>query len=195
MSGSYVGSKQIMFPKLESHIWLKNVECEFFCLLLSTKFVVREEFAWHLPMKYYAGFMELSKKVSIIWPHVFYLALHKQTWNLAGTPFQIKYSSLYRTECFPFVHVILYVHFLVSDEDYILQFAPPFNRLELLQAQSCPDVITSHLDLLWTIGDFTVKLNNPIYEERGINSGFFPWSLISSWTLGILIPCVTAETS
>ncbi|KAL5181722.1 Decapping nuclease DXO, chloroplastic [Glycine soja] len=24
-------------------------------------------------------------------------------------------------------------------EDYILQFAPPFNRLELLQAQSCPD--------------------------------------------------------
>lgn len=33
-------------------------------------------------------------------------------------------------------------------EDYILQFAPPFNRLELLQAQSCPDAITSHLDLL-----------------------------------------------
>ncbi|KAH1267358.1 Decapping nuclease DXO, chloroplastic [Glycine max] len=32
-------------------------------------------------------------------------------------------------------------------EDYILQFAPPFNRLELLQAQSCPDVITSHLEL------------------------------------------------
>ncbi|QCD91498.1 decapping nuclease DXO homolog, chloroplastic-like [Vigna unguiculata] len=35
-----------------------------------------------------------------------------------------------------------------EDEDYILQFAPPFNRLELLQAQSCPDVITSHLELL-----------------------------------------------
>ncbi|WVZ12792.1 hypothetical protein V8G54_017322 [Vigna mungo] len=34
------------------------------------------------------------------------------------------------------------------DEDYILQFAPPFNRLELLQAQSCPDVIASHLELL-----------------------------------------------
>ncbi|KAG4987643.1 hypothetical protein JHK82_030005 [Glycine max] len=33
-------------------------------------------------------------------------------------------------------------------EDYILQFAPPFNRLELLQSQSCPDVITSHLELL-----------------------------------------------
>ncbi|XP_004511747.1 NAD-capped RNA hydrolase DXO1 isoform X1 [Cicer arietinum] len=35
-----------------------------------------------------------------------------------------------------------------ENEDYILQFAPPFHRLELLQAQSCPDVITSHLDLL-----------------------------------------------
>ncbi|XP_047177684.1 NAD-capped RNA hydrolase DXO1-like [Vigna umbellata] len=33
-------------------------------------------------------------------------------------------------------------------EDYILKFAPPFNRLELLQAQSCPDVIASHLELL-----------------------------------------------
>lgn len=35
-----------------------------------------------------------------------------------------------------------------SDEDYILQFAPPYTRLELLQAQSCPAVITSHLELL-----------------------------------------------
>ncbi|XP_057762806.1 NAD-capped RNA hydrolase DXO1 [Arachis stenosperma] len=35
-----------------------------------------------------------------------------------------------------------------ENADYILQFAPPFNRLELLQAQSCPDAITSHLDLL-----------------------------------------------
>ncbi|CAJ2645911.1 unnamed protein product [Trifolium pratense] len=35
-----------------------------------------------------------------------------------------------------------------ENQDYILQFAPPFNRLELLQAQSCPDVITSHLELL-----------------------------------------------
>ncbi|KAJ4959633.1 hypothetical protein NE237_019543 [Protea cynaroides] len=35
-----------------------------------------------------------------------------------------------------------------ENEDYILQFAPPFNRLELLQGQSCPDVITSHIDLL-----------------------------------------------
>ncbi|GFZ16559.1 glycine-rich protein [Actinidia rufa] len=34
------------------------------------------------------------------------------------------------------------------DEDYILQFAPPFNRLELLQGQSCPAVITSHVELL-----------------------------------------------
>ncbi|XP_057477188.1 NAD-capped RNA hydrolase DXO1-like isoform X1 [Actinidia eriantha] len=35
-----------------------------------------------------------------------------------------------------------------ENEDYILQFAPPFNRLELLQGQSCPAVITSHVDLL-----------------------------------------------
>lgn len=33
-----------------------------------------------------------------------------------------------------------------ENEDYILQFAPPFTRLELLQASSCPDVITHHLE-------------------------------------------------
>ncbi|XP_016708532.1 CBL-interacting serine/threonine-protein kinase 21 isoform X2 [Gossypium hirsutum] len=33
-----------------------------------------------------------------------------------------------------------------ENEDYILQFAPPFNRLELLQAQSCPDAITNHVE-------------------------------------------------
>ncbi|KAI4338439.1 hypothetical protein MLD38_023499 [Melastoma candidum] len=32
-----------------------------------------------------------------------------------------------------------------ENEDYILQFAPPFNRLELLQAQSCPDAIANHV--------------------------------------------------
>lgn len=35
-----------------------------------------------------------------------------------------------------------------SDEDYILQFARPFTRLELLRAQSCPDVITNHVEQL-----------------------------------------------
>ncbi|KAF5735457.1 decapping nuclease DXO chloroplastic [Tripterygium wilfordii] len=35
-----------------------------------------------------------------------------------------------------------------EDEDYILQFAPPSNRLELLQAQSCPDVIADHVEQL-----------------------------------------------
>ncbi|XP_068634054.1 NAD-capped RNA hydrolase DXO1 isoform X1 [Aristolochia californica] len=35
-----------------------------------------------------------------------------------------------------------------ENEDYILQFVPPSNRLELLQASSCPDVITSHLEQL-----------------------------------------------
>ncbi|XP_065877628.1 NAD-capped RNA hydrolase DXO1 [Euphorbia lathyris] len=32
-----------------------------------------------------------------------------------------------------------------ENEDYILQFAAPFTRLELLQAQSCPEPITSHV--------------------------------------------------
>ncbi|XP_071919339.1 NAD-capped RNA hydrolase DXO1-like isoform X1 [Coffea arabica] len=35
-----------------------------------------------------------------------------------------------------------------ENEDYILQFAPPFTRLELLQADSCPDAITDHVDQL-----------------------------------------------
>ncbi|KAK4489181.1 hypothetical protein RD792_004975 [Penstemon davidsonii] len=35
-----------------------------------------------------------------------------------------------------------------ENEDYILQFAPPFQRLELLQAQSCPDEITNHIQQL-----------------------------------------------
>ncbi|XP_043687100.1 NAD-capped RNA hydrolase DXO1-like [Telopea speciosissima] len=38
-----------------------------------------------------------------------------------------------------------------ENEDYILQFAPPFNRLELLQAQSCPDVITNHVKAIVSI--------------------------------------------
>uniref|UniRef100_A0A1D1XXH3 Decapping nuclease n=1 Tax=Anthurium amnicola TaxID=1678845 RepID=A0A1D1XXH3_9ARAE len=32
-----------------------------------------------------------------------------------------------------------------ENEDYILQFVPPSQRLELLQAQSCPDTITAHV--------------------------------------------------
>lgn len=35
--------------------------------------------------------------------------------------------------------------YMASDEDYILQFAHPFTRLELLQAQSCPEEITNHV--------------------------------------------------
>jgi RAT1-interacting protein len=35
-----------------------------------------------------------------------------------------------------------------ENEDYILQFVHPFMRLELLQAQSCPDAITNHVHLL-----------------------------------------------
>ncbi|GKU95655.1 hypothetical protein SLEP1_g8986 [Rubroshorea leprosula] len=33
-----------------------------------------------------------------------------------------------------------------ENEGYILQFAPSFIRLELLQAQSCPDAITNHVE-------------------------------------------------
>nr|XP_043630974.1 NAD-capped RNA hydrolase DXO1 [Erigeron canadensis] len=35
-----------------------------------------------------------------------------------------------------------------NDKDYILQFAPPFTRLELLHAQSCPQEITDHVQQL-----------------------------------------------
>ncbi|XP_060207467.1 NAD-capped RNA hydrolase DXO1 isoform X1 [Lycium barbarum] len=35
-----------------------------------------------------------------------------------------------------------------ENEDYILQFTPPSARLELLQAQSCPDAITDHVQQL-----------------------------------------------
>ncbi|TXG51254.1 hypothetical protein EZV62_023778 [Acer yangbiense] len=35
-----------------------------------------------------------------------------------------------------------------ENEDYILQFAAPFTRLELLQAQSCPEAITKHVEQL-----------------------------------------------
>ncbi|CAN7109065.1 unnamed protein product [Brassica rapa subsp. narinosa] len=35
-----------------------------------------------------------------------------------------------------------------ENEDYTLQFVHPFIRLELLQAQSCPDAITNHVHLL-----------------------------------------------
>ncbi|CAI0374269.1 unnamed protein product [Linum tenue] len=35
-----------------------------------------------------------------------------------------------------------------ENEDYILQFAHPFMRLELLQAQSCPEAITNHVSQL-----------------------------------------------
>ncbi|XP_010518691.1 PREDICTED: decapping nuclease DXO homolog, chloroplastic isoform X2 [Tarenaya hassleriana] len=42
--------------------------------------------------------------------------------------------------------VLCWLYGTVKDnEDYILQFTHPFTRLELLQAQSCPDVITNHL--------------------------------------------------
>jgi RAT1-interacting protein len=37
----------------------------------------------------------------------------------------------------------------LADEDYILQFVHPFNRLELLRAQSpCPEAITLHVQQL-----------------------------------------------
>ncbi|KAL3497638.1 hypothetical protein ACH5RR_040370 [Cinchona calisaya] len=45
--------------------------------------------------------------------------------------------------------VLCWLYGTVKDnEDYILQFAPPFTRLELLQAYSCPDAIADHVDQL-----------------------------------------------
>lgn len=38
-----------------------------------------------------------------------------------------------------------------ENEDYILQFVHPFQRLELLKAPSCPDAITQHVDQLQII--------------------------------------------
>ncbi|XP_078437998.1 glycine-rich protein [Wolffia australiana] len=35
-----------------------------------------------------------------------------------------------------------------ENEDYILQFIPPSQRLELLQAETCPDPITNHVEKL-----------------------------------------------
>lgn len=48
----------------------------------------------------------------------------------------------------PFCINLMIVWVSLSDEDYILQFAPPFNRLELLQAHSCPEEITKHVEEL-----------------------------------------------
>jgi RAT1-interacting protein len=37
----------------------------------------------------------------------------------------------------------------LADEDYVLQFVHPFNRLELLRAQApCPEAITLHVQQL-----------------------------------------------
>lgn len=46
---------------------------------------------------------------------------------------------------------LLNLLFGIADEDYILQFAAPFTRLELLQAQSCPQEITDHVQQLWVL--------------------------------------------
>ena len=58
---------------------------------LLTKSVGREESAWHLLMKYSAGFMEPSRKVSIIRPLMFLAVAHidKQMMitNFVGTFF------------------------------------------------------------------------------------------------------------
>ncbi|TYG94154.1 hypothetical protein ES288_A11G165800v1 [Gossypium darwinii] len=53
-----------------------------------------------------------------------------------------------RKVCLAFANEVLcWLYGTVKEnEDYILQFAPPFNRLELLQAQSCPDAITNHVE-------------------------------------------------
>ncbi|KAL8141814.1 hypothetical protein V2J09_014846 [Rumex salicifolius] len=38
-----------------------------------------------------------------------------------------------------------------ENEDYVLRFAPPFSRLELLRGDSCPDVISFHVEQLQSL--------------------------------------------
>lgn len=122
------------------------------------QFVSREEFALHLLTRCYAGSMEQSKRVSLI--RIFSSSIYSfwegrrmdETIFKPDPSFQCHLVVKFRY-FLPFPpswqsnynqHVIL----LVSDEDYILQFAPPFTRLELLQAQSCPDAISGHVQQL-----------------------------------------------
>ncbi|ERN01052.1 decapping nuclease DXO homolog, chloroplastic [Amborella trichopoda] len=54
------------------------------------------------------------------------------------------------TVCLAFAdEVFCWLYGTVKDnEDYVLQYMPPSNRLELLQARSCPPSITAHLEQL-----------------------------------------------
>lgn len=70
----------------------------------------------------------------------------KSTWSIMEV-FVVPYlSKSYGANILDNNCVIVLFLLLDSNEDYILQFAPPFNRLELLQAQSCPDAITNHVE-------------------------------------------------
>lgn len=83
--------------------------------------ICREVCAWPLLMRFCVGSMGRSKRVGF-WTcyHFFYFCF---------TSFCCRLTS----------------KVLATDEDYILQFAHPFNRLELLQASSCPDSIAKHV--------------------------------------------------
>lgn len=76
-------------------------------------------------MKFFAGCMGLSKRVIFFFFFIF--------------------QNIKLDEVDVFVNPIFY---LIVGEDYILQFMPPFHRLELLRGQSCPDAITRHVELL-----------------------------------------------
>lgn len=55
---------------------------------------------------------------------------------------------------------------MLADEDYILQFVPPFQRLELLKAQSCPDAIAQHVEQLIT-RDWFIHLCHQVRILKG----------------------------
>jgi hypothetical protein len=83
--------------------------------------------------------MGLSKRVRISSP---FLLSYTFTWQLFNIVlvFIMLSSQL--------ALLLLFIPCL-ADEDYVLQFVHPFNRLELLRAQSpCPEAITLHVQQL-----------------------------------------------
>ncbi|GER50574.1 glycine-rich protein [Striga asiatica] len=66
-------------------------------------------------------------------------------------PHRVKMKNYWQEGvCLAFAdEVLCWLYGIVKEnEDYILKFSPPFNRLELLQAQSCPDMIMAHVEKL-----------------------------------------------
>ena len=94
-------------------------------------------------MRSYAGCMGLSERVRIYSPPSSCIL----TWQLLDFCSCVHNVDLSIMSIF--THVIVYPLYYITDEDYVLQFVHPFNRLELLRAQSpCPEAITLHVQQL-----------------------------------------------